>query len=85
MFLVNEPVSLSIVAEALVSTPSISTTLLNFFTRLAPVSRYKELEFLIFNSSILLKVNKTSEYSFVLSVAPDNSMYELSRVTMDAL
>ena len=85
VFLANVPASLSIVALALVSTPSISTTLLNFFTRLAPVSKYNELEFFIFNSSILLRVNNTSEYSLVLSVAPDKDIYELLIVTIEAL
>ena len=67
------------------SLPSISTTLLNFFRRLAPFRKYNELEFFSFNSSILLSVNKTFEYSFVLSVAPARAMYELSNVTVVAL
>ena len=64
--------SSSILTLAIVSTPSISTKLENFLTRFAPVSKYKLELFFNFNSSILLKVNNTSENSLVLSLAPSN-------------
>ena len=51
---------------------------LNFFNKFAPLSTYNIEEFIKLSSSILERVNNLSEYSFVLSVVPFNSIDELS-------
>ena len=85
VFLVNVLVSVSICALAFTSVPFSIAELVSFFTKFVPFCRYSEELLINFNSSILLNENNTVEYSFVLSVAPFNSTYELSSVTLFAL
>ena len=52
---------------------------------MAPQFKYSVELFFSFNSSTLLRVNFTVEYSLVLSVVPDSTIAELSSVTVVAL
>ena len=85
VFLDNNFVSGSRVTSDFTSLVPFIAKLDNFFTKLPPFCKYNEEELISFSSSILLNENNTVEYSLVLSVAPFNSIYELSSVTILAL
>ena len=82
---VTSPVSGFIVTTAFSSTPLLSTKLSNFFNRFAPLHKYNTELFFNFTWSTLLNEKNTAEYSFVLSVAPDNDIAELLIVAQSAL
>ena len=67
------------------SFPLISTKLSNFSNKFAPLHKYNVELFFNFTWSTLLKEKNVSEYSFVLSVAPDKDIAELLMVTQSAL